>query len=35
MERSLESGFERHMVKPIDLQQLSALLDAALGKGRA
>jgi CheY-like chemotaxis protein len=35
MERSLDSGFERHMVKPIDLQQLSALLDGALGKRRA
>jgi PAS domain S-box-containing protein len=34
MERSLDAGFERHMVKPIDLQQLSSLLDGALGKGR-
>jgi PAS domain S-box-containing protein len=34
MERSLDAGFERHMVKPIDLQQLSALLDGALGKTR-
>jgi CheY-like chemotaxis protein len=34
MERSLDAGFERHMVKPIDLQQLSALLDGALSKGR-
>jgi PAS domain S-box-containing protein len=32
--RSLEAGFERHMVKPIDLQQLSALLDSALSTGR-
>ena len=34
MQRSLESGFERHMVKPIDLPQLSGLLDNALGRGR-
>jgi signal transduction histidine kinase len=34
MARSLDSGFERHMVKPIDLQQLSALLDGALAKGK-
>jgi CheY-like chemotaxis protein len=32
MQRSLESGFERHLVKPIDLPQLSALLDSALGQ---
>jgi PAS domain S-box-containing protein len=32
MERSVDAGFERHMVKPIDLQQLSSYLDGTLGK---
>ena len=30
VERSLDSGFERHLVKPIELQQLAAQLDTAL-----
>lgn len=33
--RALESGFDAHMTKPVDLRKLSALVDELLARKRA